>query len=347
MANVVRNPATPYVAPIPGGVHDGTVIHVKGIAERHHNGFLIALQCSCSIDPRSESPFVFNPRFTDNQVIRNSLRGGSWGAEERHGGFPFNQGSSFDVAIHIKQQHYSVHVDGRHFCDYSHRMPKERVTHLTCEQGIRIKEIRFEGGYPQPGHHGHHPPHHGHHPPQHGSGNIGAAFGKFVGGVLNEMAHAGQNNTPSFPGSGPIYNPPVPFVHHLGGLYPNKMIVISGIPHPGASRFTVYIQQGSHHEPHEIAMCVDARFWFNNESNSVVRNHKQGGWGSEERTIPFFPFAQNAPFEMIILVEHHQFKVAVNNQHLMEFRHRIQPLGRFDTLRIDGDLRLTQVRFQG
>ncbi|WAR20437.1 LEG4-like protein [Mya arenaria] len=341
MANVVRNPATPYVAPIPGGVHDGT-------------------------------------------VIRNSLRGGSWGAEERHGGFPFNQGSSFDVAIHIKQQHYS-----------------ERVTHLTCEQGIRIKEIRFEGGYPQPGHHGHHPPHHGHHPPQHGSGNIGAAFGKFVGGVLNEMAHAGQNNTPSFPGSGPIYNPPVPFVHHLGGLYPNKMIVISGIPHPGASRFsvnfqngsdiafhldvrfnfgnshnvvvrnhmshhcwgseerdlawfpfspdafTVYIQQGSHHEPHEIAMCVDARFWFNNESNSVVRNHKQGGWGSEERTIPFFPFAQNAPFEMIILVEHHQFKVAVNNQHLMEFRHRIQPLGRFDTLRIDGDLRLTQVRFQG
>ncbi|XP_052768312.1 galectin-4-like isoform X3 [Mya arenaria] len=303
MANVVRNPATPYVAPIPGGVHDGTVIHVKGIAERHHNGFLIALQCSCSIDPRSESPFVFNPRFTDNQVIRNSLRGGSWGAEERHGGFPFNQGSSFDVAIHIKQQHYSVHVDGRHFCDYSHRMPKERVTHLTCEQGIRIKEIRFEGGYPQP--------------------------------------------TPSFPGSGPIYNPPVPFVHHLGGLYPNKMIVISGIPHPGASRFTVYIQHGSHHEPHEIAMCVDARFWFNNESNSVVRNHKQGGWGSEERTIPFFPFAQNAPFEMIILVEHHQFKVAVNNQHLMEFRHRIQPLGRFDTLRIDGDLRLTQVRFQG
>ncbi|XP_052767586.1 galectin-4-like isoform X4 [Mya arenaria] len=299
MANVVRNPATPYVAPIPGGVHDGTVIHVKGIAERHHNGFLIALQCSCSIDPRSESPFVFNPRFTDNQVIRNSLRGGSWGAEERHGGFPFNQGSSFDVAIHIKQQHYSVHVDGRHFCDYSHRMPKERVTHLTCEQGIRIKEIRFEGGYPQP--------------------------------------------TPSFPGSGPIYNPPVPFVHHLGGLYPNKMIVISGIPHPGASRFSVNFQNGS-----DIAFHLDVRFNFGNSHNVVVRNHMSHHcWGSEERDLAWFPFSPDAWFEMMIMVEMSSYKVAVNNQHLMEFRHRIQPLGRFDTLRIDGDLRLTQVRFQG
>ncbi|XP_052251319.1 uncharacterized protein LOC127858321 isoform X2 [Dreissena polymorpha] len=153
--------------------------------------------------------------------------------------------------------------------------------------------------------------------------------------------------TPSYPGSSPIHNPPVPFVHHIGGLYPNKMIVIHGIPFPNPSRFTVYIQQGNHHEPHEIAMCVDSRFWFNNETNTLVRNHKQGGWGSEERTVPYFPFAPNVPFEMTILVEHNHFTIAINNQHMFEFHHRLHPVAKYDMIRIDGDVRLTQVRFQG
>ncbi|KAH3853523.1 galectin-6-like isoform X2 [Dreissena polymorpha] len=302
MANVIRNPATPYVGHIPGGVYDGLVIHVSGTAEHHHNGFLVGLQCGGSIDPRSECALAFNPRFNEGSVIRNSLQYGSWGAEERHGGFPFHQGQHVDIAIHVKPHHYSINVNGRHFCDYNHRVPKHQVTHITLEQGIRVNEVRFEGG-------------HGH--------------------------------APSFPGSNPIHNPPVPFVHHIGGLYPNKMIVIHGIPFPNPSRFTVYIQQGNHHEPHEIAMCVDARFWFNNDTNTIVRNHKQGGWGSEERTVPYFPFAPNVPFEIMILVEHHHFKVAINNQHMFEFRHRLQPVAKYDTIRIDGDVRLTQVRFQG
>lgn len=44
---------------------------------------------------------------------------------------------------------------------------------------------------------------------------------------------------------------------------------------------------------------------------------------------------------------HQLFQVAVNNQHLLEFNHRVQPLNMIDTLRIDGDVRLTQVRIQG
>nr|QHI46338.1 galectin [Sinonovacula constricta] len=304
--STVHNPPTPYVGLIPGGLQDGMTIHVTGQPEHHHTGFLVSLQAGGSIDPRSDCAFVFNPRFSDNQVIRNSLMSGSWGAEERHGGFPFQQGRRCDITIHVTPHHYKVSVNGHHHSDYNHRMPKHRVTHITIEQGIKIHSIRFEGGYPpQP--------------------------------------------SPGYPGgpSQPIYNPPVPFVHNLGGLYPNKMIVLSGIPHPGASRFTVYIQRGHHHEPQEIAMCVDARFRFGSDNNVVVRNSKiSNNWGAEERHSPFFPFAHNVPFEMIILVEHNQFKVAVNNQHLLEFYHRLQPLSRVDTLRVDGDVRLTQVRFQ-
>ncbi|XP_052768205.1 galectin-4-like [Mya arenaria] len=288
--------ATPYVAPIPGGVHDGLVIHVKGIAEKDKNRFSIALQCG---DKRASVPFYCNPRFNENQVIRNTLEKDSWGTEERQGGFPFTEGSSFDIEIHVNPQYYSVHVDGNHFCDYSHRLPKESVTHISCEQGIRIKEIRFEGGYLQP--------------------------------------------TYTYPGSGPIFNPPVPFVHNLGGLYPNKMVVISGIPLPKASRFTINFENGP-----DIAFHLDVRIDYGDCKNVVVRNSKTAqGYQQEERDLAWFPFSPDAWFQMMIMVEMSAFKVAVNNQHLLEYRHRLQPLGRFDTLGITGDLRLTEFRFQG
>ena len=35
-----------------------------------------------------------------------------------------------------------------------------------------------------------------------------------------------------------------------------------------------------------------------------------GGWGSEERHSPYFPFMPNANFDMIIMAEGHRFKVS-------------------------------------
>lgn len=41
--------------------------------------------------------FHFNPRFPEEQVVRNSNLGGYWGPEERDGGFPFVPGRQFEV----------------------------------------------------------------------------------------------------------------------------------------------------------------------------------------------------------------------------------------------------------
>ncbi|XP_053383065.1 galectin-9-like isoform X3 [Mercenaria mercenaria] len=141
-------------------------------------------------------------------------------------------------------------------------------------------------------------------------------------------------------------NPPVPFVHNFGRLTNGKLMQIDGVPHAHPTRFTIYIQQGGDREPHEIAMCFDARFSFNADKHVVVRNHKQGGWGTEERGIPFFPFYQSVPFSIIILFQPSCFKVAVNNNHFLEFSHRFQPMGHINTLRIDGDVQLSQVVIQ-
>ena len=71
----------------------------------------------------------------------------------------------------------------------------------------------------------------------------------------------------------------------------------------------MYIQHGRHHEPNEIAMVVDARFNYGNDMNQVIRNHKQGNWGIEEKGVSYFPFAQNANFDMIIMAENSGYKV--------------------------------------
>lgn len=309
MANMVMNPGIPYVGPVPGGLQDGMRIIIKGTPEHHHNGFAIFLQAGPGIDPRSDCAFVFNPRFNENCVVRNTYQMGSWGSEERSGGMPCHRGHPTTVEIHVQPHHYKVSVNGRHFTEYNHRMPKHRVTHITVEQGIRVESIRFEG----PG-----------------------------------MYPSGQVPPPAAPypapgGAAPIYNPPVPFVQPIpGGVYPGKMIFVSGIPHPGASRFNINLKCGG-----DTAFHFDARFNFGSDRNVIVRNAQQNGsWGPEEKQSPYFPFNYNQFFDMIILVEHACIKVAVNNQHLLEFYHRIQPISRIDTLRIDGDVRLTQVRFQ-
>ncbi|KAH3828772.1 hypothetical protein DPMN_130755 [Dreissena polymorpha] len=90
-----------------------------------------------------------------------------------------------------------------------------------------------------------------------------------------------------------------------------------------------------------------SRLNFGSDRNVIVRNSKQNNnWQAEERAVSYFPVAPNAFFEMSILVEQHCFKVAVNNNHLLEYKHILLPLDKFTFLRIDGDVRITQVRFQ-
>ncbi|XP_063040418.1 galectin-3 isoform X1 [Engraulis encrasicolus] len=66
--------------------------------------------------------FHFNPRFPEEQVVRNSNLGGYWGPEERDGGFPFVPGRQFELKILVEQDCFKVAVDGVHLLEYEHRV---------------------------------------------------------------------------------------------------------------------------------------------------------------------------------------------------------------------------------
>ncbi|XP_060599478.1 galactose-binding lectin l-1-like [Ruditapes philippinarum] len=108
--------------------------------------------------------------------------------------------------------------------------------------------------------------------------------------------------------------PPTPFVQPMR-IVENRTIIIKGVPHQNPSRFTVYLQKSNENEPNIIGMCFDVRFNYGKDKNVIVTNHKQGGWGKEERHSPDFPFMPNQRFELEILVEPNWYKYKVNYQH--------------------------------
>lgn len=76
-------------------------------------------------------------------------------------------------------------------------------------------------------------------------------------------------------------------------------------------RFTINLQEGSYPNC-DIGMHFDVRFNCGSDCNQIIRNSlSRGAWGQEERSIPYFPFAGNMPFEMIILCENGCFKVCI------------------------------------
>ncbi|KAJ8356240.1 hypothetical protein SKAU_G00190340 [Synaphobranchus kaupii] len=159
----------------------------------------------------------------------------------------------------------------------------------------------------------------------------------------------GQGQIPGQPGW-PSQNPPyvapsgslsVPYSLDLpNGIYDKMLITINGQVTLNAKMFTVDFLKGN-----DIAFHFNPR--FNEAGNQViVRNHKAGDrWGKEERAIQtMFPFMRGAPFEMKILCTSNDFKVAINNVQILEFKHRVPELSKINRISVYNDVILTSVR---
>lgn len=71
------------------------------------------------------------------------------------------------------------------------------------------------------------------------------------------------------------------------------------------------------------------------QNNAIVRNHYHNRkWGNEE-TSGHSPIIANQPFEILILAEAMDYKVAVNGQHFCQFNHRL-PLNLAKFISIEG-----------
>ncbi|KAF1375284.1 hypothetical protein PFLUV_G00238000 [Perca fluviatilis] len=153
---------------------------------------------------------------------------------------------------------------------------------------------------------------------------------------------------PGGPGPGPVpavapqQSLAVPYKQILpNGVYDKLLITIAGIVNPNAEKITVDMFAGQ-----DLAFHFNPRF---NEGGKkvIVRNSCIATkWGKEERDLQNFPFVQGQPFEMKILCTNKEFKVAVNNTHVLAFQHRVTNLKSINSLNIYCDLKLTNVNME-
>lgn len=134
-------------------------------------------------------------------------------------------------------------------------------------------------------------------------------------------------------------NPPNPYVGTLR-IFPGTLVKVSGRPRPNAVRFAINFQTGPSLNPRDdLALHLSPCF----TPPRIIRNSLQRGvWGLEEAWGNGSLVTPHQPFEIIVLVEPDQFKIAINGAHYCEFRHRI-PYQQITHLTIDGDVDIEKI----
>jgi hypothetical protein len=94
----------------------------------------------------------------------------------------------------------------------------------------------------------------------------------------------------------------------LGGATPGRMIQIHGQTFGHTGRFHVNLQSGPG-DSGNVAVHFNPR-WDDPYNGSVVvrTNRRNGAWGNEDRAGNN-PFPRGGPFEILIYLEHGEWKV--------------------------------------
>lgn len=308
LQNVIHNPVIPYVGTIPEQLDPGTLIVIRGHVPGNSDRFQVDLQCGSSVKPRADVIFHFNPRFKRNNcIVCNTLKNEKWGWEEITYDMPFKKEKSFEIVIMVLKEKFQVAVNGKHTLLYAHRVSPEKIDTLGIYGKVNIHSVGF---------------------------SFSSDLKSTQASTLELTAISRENVQ-----SAGVSQLTLPFVARLNSpMGPGRTVVIKGEVNKNAKGFNVDLLSG---KSKNIALHLNPRL----NIKAFVRNSFiQESWGEEERNITCFPFSPGMYFEMIIYCDVKEFKVAINGVHSLEYRHRFKELTSIDTVEIDGDIHLLEVR---
>lgn len=120
------------------------MVKVQGRVPENSNRFAINYQLGPGLNPRDDIAIHVSPRFNEGFVTRNHIESMNWGTEENSGPMWLQSGMPFEIIILCEYHCYKVAINGRHFVDFFHRLPYNRVTHLTIDGEVVIDSVFFE-----------------------------------------------------------------------------------------------------------------------------------------------------------------------------------------------------------
>ncbi|GMT10489.1 hypothetical protein PFISCL1PPCAC_1786, partial [Pristionchus fissidentatus] len=150
----LTDPPKPVVESI--DVRAGSMIVLTGkvlsAEECGESRFALDLCCGLLVrgDHRDNVFLHFNPRFDqqggwfsgepDRQIVINTLINNEWGKEERYKN-TFAVGEDFKLEVRIFKEYCKIAVNGRHLCDFEHRVRLESVRCIMVQGCIQIHSI--------------------------------------------------------------------------------------------------------------------------------------------------------------------------------------------------------------
>ncbi|XP_046944583.1 galectin-8 isoform X2 [Lynx rufus] len=330
LQNVIYNPVIPYVGTIPEQLEPGTLIVIRGHVPCDSDRFQVDLQCGSSVKPRADVAFHFNPRFKwSDCIVCNTLKNEKWGWEEITYDTPFKKEKSFEIVIMVLKDKFQVAVNGKHILLYAHRISPEKIDTLGIYGKVNIHSVGFSFSSVQKSGTSQFPSN---------RGDISkivprTVYTKSKGSTANHSLTCAKILPTN------RLSKTLPFVARLNSsMGPGRTVVIKGEVNTNAKGFNVDLISG---KSKDIALHLNPRL----NIKAFVRNSfLHESWGEEERNITCFPFSPGMYFEMIIYCDVREFKVAVNGVHSLEYKHRFKDLSNIDTLEIDGDIHLLEVR---
>uniref|UniRef100_A0A2K5LYG4 Galectin n=1 Tax=Cercocebus atys TaxID=9531 RepID=A0A2K5LYG4_CERAT len=340
LQNIIYNPVIPYFFFFPDQLDPGTLIVIRG-----HVPSDVDLQYGSSVKPRADVAFHFNPRFKRaGCIVCNTLINFFFGREEITYDTPFKREKSFFFFIMVLKDKFQVG-----FGEGQVEIGTEKIFFFGIYGKVNIHSIgfRFSSFFFLP-----HTQASGlelTEVPKSGTpfffcifpsnrGDISKIVPRTVYFFFKDSTVNHSLTCTKIPPMNYV-SKSLPFFFFLNTpMGPGRTVVVKGEVFFFSKSFNFFFLAG---KSKDIALHLNPRL----NIKAFIRNSfLQESWGEEERNITSFPFSPGMYFEMIIYCDVREFKVAVNGVHSLEYKHRFKELSSIDTLEINGDIHLVEVR---